>query len=270
LSANADKPQQVCNKALMQAGAKGYWVYQRSSRFARPLGHQWQTFEHRGIRFFIGDTRTERQARPASGDPLTPRIMSCRQHIGLLAWLRRDRARPAFVATPAMLLPRRRSSTRSLRAAIHSDAWDGYPGSLHALLAFLWREDLSKVVFLSGDEHLSCVVRATVSDIPHTRSVTVHSVHSSGLYAPYPFANADEADLAGAGDSWDFEDPDAALAPHLPRPRYNCCVEFLRWVPGDGYACLRLGRDLTLGWTLAVDFDRADGASVAVELRLGG
>lgn len=288
---------------LRQAGSLGFQRYQRDLREAQLLAQLWHRHQHRGIGFFMADTRTERGARQAATDPCSPRIIGPTQLAHLLAWIDGDltwtddqpaprlqpdepalaaaRQRPAFIVSPAMLLPRRRSSQRrqgqpgdpqsrrDLRAALHSDAWDGYPGSLHQLLVQLWTIGRSNLVFLSGDEHLSCVVKATVTKLSvPDRAVTLHSVHSSGLYAPYPFANAVPA-LFALPDDWTFEDPQA------PGQRYRCVVEPCGldaagspWAPGDGFALLALtppanpAAPETTGaavpaWQLDVRFDRA-------------
>ncbi len=251
-------------RLLMAAGSLGYQRYQRDLRNARLLDHLWHRRQHRGIPFFMADTRTERGARQAGmDDPCAPRILGEWQFQHLLAWIdghlnlpddhsrpwprpeqtapEATRQRPAFIVSPAMLLPRRRSSQRSVRAALHSDAWDGYPGSLHQLLVQLWQIGRSNLVFLSGDEHLSCVVKATVTKLGVAdRAVTLHSVHSSGLYSPYPFANAVPA-LFALPDDWTFNDPQA------PDDLYRCVVEPCAvdaagspWAPGDGFALLTL------------------------------
>lgn len=287
---------------LMQAGSLGYQRYQRDLREAQLLPQLWHPRQHRGIDFFMADTRTERQPRQAALEPCDPRIMITRQVSHLQAWINGNRQladedavspppadeasmaaarqRPGFIVSPAMLLPRRRSSQRSLRAALRSDAWDGYPGSLHQLLVLLWKSGRSNLVFLSGDEHLSCVVKATVTKegVPD-RAVTLHSVHSSGLYSPYPFANAVPS-LFALPDDWHFADPDA------PGDCYRCIVEPCGldpagspWAPGDGFALLTLtppaaaaaqtaaGDDAAVAavgaavgaepWQLDVAFDRA-------------
>ena len=81
--------------------------------------------------------------------------------------------------------------------ALRSDAWDGYPASLHRLLAGVYERGTNDVVFLSGNEHLSNVARIQISKLDDPGVVLAHSVHSSALYAPYPFANAIEEDFAG-------------------------------------------------------------------------
>ena len=253
------------NQALRSAGRQAYLRYQRNLPQATLLQVLWQEQSHRGIPFFLADTRTERGARKAAWDPCLPRIMGCQQTARLNAWLAEAPERPAFFVSPSMLLPRRRRSATQLRAALHSDAWCGYPASLHALLARVCQLGRSNLVFLSGDEHLSCVVEATITDLQQPgRQVKLHSVHSSGLYAPYPFANAVPEEFA-LPDAWEFSDP---ADPADPAPRYRCEVRLCQpWAPGDGFALLRLAPpaqgDGGGDWQLSVAFDRAaapDGA----------
>jgi len=270
------------NQALREVGRQAYQRYQRNLVDAKLLPDLWHAYRHRGIRFFLADTRTERGARNAVMDARVPRIMGGAQVDGLKTWLAVEPERPAFFVSPSMLLPRRRSSIDDprlhrypsdglprLRGALHSDAWCGYPGSLHALLALLWRLGRSNVVFLSGDEHLSSVIKATITRVvggQHLRAVTLHSVHSSALYAPYPFANAVPEEFA-VNDAWDFVDPDD----HSPIPaRYHCQVEpCCAWAPGDGFALLTLepppaadggNGEAPAPWRLGVSFDRAPAA----------
>ncbi len=251
------------NDELRKAGLESYGRYQRNRPPGGSLMRAWKRLSHRGIEFFLADTRTERQARKALLDPEVPRIMSARQAVILTAWLTQTRGRPAFVVSPSMLLPRRRLSARHARSALHSDAWDGYPGSLNALLAAVWRTGRSDLVFLSGDEHLSCIARITVSDLARKRKVTLHSVHSSGLYAPWPFANS-VPELFAETDHWCFRDPGD------PSTRLYCKVKVLDWVPGDGFACLTLGRSDECRWELTVAFDRARCSPKPQTLRLSG
>jgi hypothetical protein len=249
------------NQALRRAGLAAYGHWQRD----RPHPHPWHCYAQRGVRFFMADTRTERAGRKARFDPLAddaPRIMGALQEEALLAWLRQPRDRPAFVVSPSMLLPRRRTSARGARGALHSDAWDGYPRSLHALLAAIWHDGRSDLVFLSGDEHLSSVTRITVADRARTRSVTLHSIHSSALYAPYPFANSVPEEFAAA-EKWPFEYPPDGSGTH-----FVCEVEVLRWVPGDGFAVLTLAEAAPGRWELHVGFDRASGQGPPVALTL--
>lgn len=157
---------------------------------------------------FAGDTRSERTVRDAALLNAA-RIMSPGQLLGLVDTLARaPRDQWKFAATSSILLPRRLATAHGpLSSGIRSDAWDGYPASLHELLGRVADADLQHCVFLSGDEHIPCVaeitLRACDSKIP---SVKLWSVHAGALYAPYPFANAVQEDFAET-DVFDFVSP---------------------------------------------------------------
>ncbi|MES2718558.1 MAG: alkaline phosphatase D family protein [Pseudomonadota bacterium] len=256
LPAGADAQARLQARRRRAAGREAFLRHQRNLPAGVLPGVLWQTVRHRGIGFFLADTRTERSARTASGDALRPRILARRQAHALQRWLALDVQQPAFVVSPSMLLPRRRASARSLAGALQSDAWCGFPGSLHGLLAQLWRLGRQNLVFLSGDEHLSCAVEATISDAARSRSVRILSIHSSGLYAPYPFANSVPEDFM-LPDAWQFADPAD------PQQQFHCTVQPCGpWVPGDGFALISLVPPAAAGaaWQLQLQFDRADAA----------
>jgi phosphodiesterase/alkaline phosphatase D-like protein len=211
----------------------------------------WYPIASESFPFFVADTRTEREARSAATIE-GARIMSPDQFEALRGWLseqkENDPDRPKFVASPSIVLPRRLRAARDhVAAALRSDAWDGYPSSLHALLAHIAQEQIRNVVFLSGDEHLSCVAKIDVT-APGKRPVQIVSVHSSGLYAPFPFANSVQADLAG-DDEFYFPPGD---------PLKHHCKVATQFAPGDGFAVIRVWRDGTQ-WKVDCEFDRAAG-----------
>lgn len=206
---------------------------------------------------FAGDTRTERGPRdPARIE--SARIMSDAQFEALRAALldeqRRHGARHKFVLTPAMLLPRRLSTAESTdpAVALRSDAWDGYPGSLHALLAWLVDNRIEGCVFLSGNEHIGCVTKATAWRVGagEASPLALWSVHAGAMYAPYPFANAVEEDFA-ATDRFEFE---VAPAPDRSARRYVCQVESWFARTGDGFARVSVVDDSLGASRLAVKY----------------
>jgi hypothetical protein len=131
---------------------------------------------------------------------------------------------------------------------LRSDAWDGYPASLQRLLAGVYNRGVGGMIFLSGDEHISNVVRIAIRRAGDDKIVVAHSIHSSALYAPYPFANGTEDDFAGT-ETFCFLHGGT---------RYFCRVR--TWYPavGDGFAIVTVARERT-GWLVTVGFDRADG-----------
>jgi phosphodiesterase/alkaline phosphatase D-like protein len=151
-----------------------------------------------GLPFRFVDTRTGRSARGSTVPIANQRILTLHQQMDLERWLLLHRDEIKFVATPSVLLPRRVSTVCDPVAGFaFSDAWDGYPASLEALLHFIANEQIGRTVFLSGDEHHSFYseiwVRPCDSKLP---SVKIVSVHSSALYAPFPFANGYPSDLS--------------------------------------------------------------------------
>jgi len=210
--------------------------------------------------FFIADTRTERTPRTAETIK-TARIMSETQFDAILSWLGGQPAgRPKFIACPSILLPRRLRTGRGEAAALRSDAWDGYPWSLNRLLACIVERQIEHVVFLSGDEHLSCIVKAQIT-AENGKSMEILSVHSSALYAPYPFANSIRADLA-FNEKYDFTLPAETLCGTFAvGGRYGCAITRSEVYPGDGFAVLRTERTPG-GWSLYCRFSRASNEDV--------
>jgi hypothetical protein len=154
-------------------------------------------FSWAGHPFYLLDTRSARR-RPAPGDMARgDALISAEQKSRFERWLQQHRNELKFVATPALLLPRHRSVARSPAEAAACDGWDGFPASRDWLLSLLVDKDQGRTVFLSGDEHQSLAARVTVARAG--RLHTFWSIHSSGLYAPFPFAHGVPADLATPG-----------------------------------------------------------------------
>jgi hypothetical protein len=117
-------------------------------------------------------------------------------------------------------------------------------------------ERRSNIVFLSGDAHLSIAARFIVARLGDggtiEQPIVSHSIHSSALYAPYPFANAVPEDFARA----------RRILLHLfvrnRGQRYYCAVETYFPALGDGYALLttRLASNNT--WTIDLTFVSAN------------
>ena len=142
---------------------------------------------------FVGDTRTERQAR----DPaqlMQARLMSPEQMNSLLTGLSNavDDTHKVII-TSSMLLPRPLglADASTPEAALRCDSWCGYPASLHQVLAHVADQQIKHCVFLSGDEHLPCLAEIEVQCTePGSAAMKITSIHAGALYAPYPFANA--------------------------------------------------------------------------------
>jgi cholesterol oxidase len=170
--------------------------------------------------------------------------MSECQQASLLQWLedmqRRHGNAPKFVASPSILLPRKlewamRSldvppgtpGRASLPTTLRSESWAGYPA----------RENGS-------------------------RAQDIRSIHSSTLYAPLPFANAERADFH-RDDEFCFAPPPIAGAP-AGRYRCNSHVEF----PDIRYGFARVLVSRAGGaWKGEVTFHDADPAVPAPAYR---
>jgi phosphodiesterase/alkaline phosphatase D-like protein len=156
-----------------------------------------------------------------------------------------------------MLIPRRLSTVGSdpsgdaepLAAVLQSDAWDGYPSSFNALFEILAATRARNVIFLSGDEHRCC--RASATQLG-PGGVTIHSIHSSGLYTPYVFANASPEDFV----------PEETLA--LGASQWRVQSEFAP--PGQGFALIRVTPQ-TESWTVEIRFSLHSGRSTDVSNR---
>jgi hypothetical protein len=220
------------NEARLAEGRAAYLQYQRIAdprvAGADARAPLWHAFDAHGVPFFMADTRTERAPRDAALVG-SAGIMSEAQLGALLDWLSQQRTNPMpkFVACPALPLPRHRRAVQGDHpaSALRSDSWDGYPDSLSRVLGHIAKTQVRGVVFLSGDEHLSLVARATLR-VDGREPVVVHSVHSSALYAPFPFANSINDNL---------------VADEVFRLG-ECSVEVhTRFAaPGDGFAVLRV------------------------------
>jgi hypothetical protein len=252
-------PEQI-EKATKKRIKKGKAAYRRFQRMAGPPLRNnsalWCTFTQSGVPFFIADTRTERRTPDITSRRVDnwrqARIMGREQWSALREFLLKHRQEVSFVVSPSMLLPRRLGLGCEPSLALEHDAWDGFPASMHDLLAFVCKHELNRVVFLSGDAHTSCVVRATVTNGTH--SATFWSVHSSGLYTPYPFANDIRENYA---DEEVFHFRLSEDCAGGPATTYRCKVERAEFFRGDGFAVLTLTHTGAHSRVLQVRFNRA-------------
>jgi choline dehydrogenase-like flavoprotein/phosphodiesterase/alkaline phosphatase D-like protein/pimeloyl-ACP methyl ester carboxylesterase len=245
----------------VEAGREAYWKFERRNVLLRPAVKQdssyplWDDgfFSAECFPFFMADTRTERSRREATSIDAA-RIMSKGQFQALLNWLHaRQKANPTlpkFIVSASILLPRKLRAVANGHpaSALRSDAWEGFPYSFHRLLAEIAKSGIQNVVFLSGDEHLSCVARAELRSTGQSSPVVIHSIHSSALYAPFPFANALPEDFAAPDDCFNFNDPEGGTL-------YHCTVSTQFAYGGDGFAVLHVTRE-NGRWRLLVEFDR--------------
>ena len=248
-------------EANLEHGVRAYLKFQRTAdlmpdgadrpvQAGEPLAY---AFKAGGLPFYMADTRTGRAARtPANIDTAT--IMPEDQFKRMTDWLSEQNAAapdaPKFLAAPSIVAPGRLGPPENAPSAhrLRYDGWAGYPASLHRLLAYIADGAINNVVLLSGDEHISCDAVITISTAL-AAPVSIRAIHSSALYAPYPFANSRLADMADEHYEFGFDGADGT------GKRYQCAVR-TRYVAGDGYAVVTA----TLhpqGWDIACEFDRA-------------
>src|SRR5690606_35955193 len=123
-------------------------------------------------------------------------------------------------------------SDTGAHAALNADGWDGYPRTLHALLALLAdAPEIGPVVFLCGDAHLGLFVEAEVE--LQGRRARFHVVHTAGLNTPYRFANAAQSDF--------LLDEDFAF---VESGRSGRCRVRTRICTGAGFTDVELRREL--------------------------
>ncbi|MBZ9810310.1 MULTISPECIES: alkaline phosphatase D family protein [unclassified Mesorhizobium] len=245
------------NDPVIKPGKLAYFRYERVKAGVlekRLPAHIWRDdFTHKGMPFFLCDTRTEREGRTVS-NWCKARIMGPTQFAKLREWLTKPEHAevPKFVLTSSAVLPRRREVAEDPTCALRSDAWDGYPLSMHALLRFACDKEIKRLVFLSGDEHVSSLVTARVTNSKTGKQSILHCIHSSALYAPYPFANG-TADNFQANETFYFRDPD-------PDPTNGpyCCDVQTSFAPGDGFALVTTCRRRS-HWRLVVRFHDSRG-----------
>ena len=224
---------------VLKHGVAAFRLYQRMET-TMPAALD-LTFDAGGHAFYMLDTRTRRQRGKPSESTSGGAIVTDAQRLQLEAWLLQHTNCVKFIATPSLFLPRRVQSTTSLADACRSDAWDGFPDSIRWLLGFIEQHDLRKIVFLSGDEHHSLHSEIWVGK----QRIKVVSVHSSALYAPYPFANGQPSDLQGCESHSDYSTDvqvKTSFAPH-----------------GDGFVVLGVVDDKKKGPLLRIEYRKGDG-----------
>jgi choline dehydrogenase-like flavoprotein len=200
----------------------------------------WYIARAGGFEFFVADSRTGRR-RDRGRASANAEIMHRDQMLALQSWLRDVQLNypdmPKFIVSPSVVAPWSRETRGHPGYALRSDAWDGFPASLHELLGFIARERIRNVVFLSGDYHCSvfCTMRLALEGQP---VVNAYSIVSSGLYTPYPFANSRFEDLAPAfaGPYKRWLGDESAVAPGELMIAYRATE-----IPGgDGFALVNV------------------------------
>lgn len=257
----ANSPRERESLRLREVGVKSYRKYQRGfwSHYTAS-DDLWFSFELNGFAFFVMDTRTERDGPHRSINDR--RLMSEAQEKALDKWLsesvrKNDLFKPLFIASASMFIPRS-AKWQDGRQPDYVDNWSGYPKHQHWLLQRIYELRLQNVLFLSGDEHLSCYAEGVIYDtgkgVSEPQKITFHSIHSSALYAPFPFANSKPHDFIKS-DSFS-----------VGGNRLQCDVK-AQFMPGDGFRTVEL-KKCNNGWILEMQRVRCGGTSPQAPFRL--
>jgi phosphodiesterase/alkaline phosphatase D-like protein len=163
-----------------------------------------------GYPFFVLNTRTRRDPRSyraqgrvkvseqaaiidAEQMAALKRFLSAAQKVAPLS--------PKFIASPSVVFPE--VGMRSQRSLLRCDGWSGFGRSTSDLISFIEEQGIENVVFLCGDYHASAAASATTK----SKGCRLLSIVSSGLYAPYPFANAQIRDFVSGARPIDSDLP---------------------------------------------------------------
>lgn len=131
--------------------------------------HLYYRFAHGRYVFFVMDTRSERFAEPSS-----PRqgIIGALQMERFKNWLRSNREAVKFVVTSVPFVG---------ETLTNNDKWNGAPyrPQREEIMGFLLRNQISGVVFLTGDMHCSYHAQLTITD--GSTSLTVDELMASPI-----------------------------------------------------------------------------------------
>ena len=216
-------------------------------------------FEFDKFPFFLLDTRSERNAR-SIGSLDQAKLFEPQKFDLLTQWFEDHQNEPKFIITPSLFLPRhRRAVQRDTRldsanlSALHSDGWNGYLEDMRKVLAHIAQKEIKHVVFLSGDEHRACFAIANINDAMGAPVTKLVSIHTSALWAPFPFANGKDADTVD-NETFTFADG---------TDQFSCTVATERPAPGDGPTYISI-RPQGSDWVLECEF--SDGTTRSITL----
>jgi hypothetical protein len=153
----------------------------------------WYTFEHRGYPFFAFDARFERR-------PNGEHIVGTEQKAAFKTWLahvvrdeekgRLERCVPKFVLSGSVFAPGLEEFERSPESRRRADNWQAFRADQAEVARIVAQSGAQNVVLLSGDYHCAAIASLNLGS---SRS---YAIVAPPLYAPYPFANALEREVA--------------------------------------------------------------------------
>lgn len=177
-------PSKACNKdwlKLYPMAIHAYQIYQCShsplfdldaGRITGTLDHFWYSFQDGCCDWFVMDSRTE---RTWDKDPKRRRMLKRTQMDAFLKWLKCGSGRVKLIVTSVPFFPDIKSES--------DDKWSGFLAERTEILDTIFKEEIRKVVFLSGDVHCSLTAELTS---PKDKDFKVISVVSSPFFWPYP------------------------------------------------------------------------------------
>lgn len=191
------------------------WLFQMHHDNAWDGDHVrlWYECQCAGYPLFVFDTRFQRQLSTTD----RTRLLDDEQFKAFERWLdqQADDAVPViFLASGSPLGPVSRDLTGAPALAAHDDSLFAYPRFLAHLTRRFAQLDANqgwtpRVVWLTGDPHLSCITELTFGAGEHRLALT--QVCCSGLFAPLPFINAIAA-------HYDWQEPFSLRLEHHGEP----------------------------------------------------
>ncbi|MBC6417984.1 MAG: alkaline phosphatase D family protein [Prochloron sp. SP5CPC1] len=147
----------------------------------------WYSFRDGCCDFFMADTRTERQLSEVSEER---KIISDEQMLALQKWLVDGSGRIKLIASGVPFFPDFKTK--------NTDKWNGFLHQRTVLLDFIAEQQISPVIFLSGDVHCSMTAELRCPQQPNFKII---SVISSAFFWPYPHNQGSSFQLEGILES---------------------------------------------------------------------
>ncbi|MDR7305430.1 alkaline phosphatase D family protein [Rhodoferax saidenbachensis] len=234
---SCDEPKLSTARAVLSHNALSAFAAFQRSHGPEPLGPQGHdgVLTHEVAAFLSLNTRIHRDR--ALGPAGQRRILEEGQWQLLEDWLLAEQARgthPKFIATGSVLAPGlvQASGRPSPR---DSDNWQLVEPERRRVLDFIAQQQISNVVFLSGDYHCSATATIAFSHSP----VRAYALVTPPLHAPLRFANVSPADVI----------------PHevVPLSGGQADIHAQAW-NGDGWLACEVQRQAAGGYRLTARF----------------
>lgn len=223
----------------LDLGRKAFKLFQFGKENARDPDQFWGPIEASPLPIFMLNSRTDRDSRIGT-QAKDAQMLSDTQFKALIQWV--DSApedKPCIICSSSILLPRHYPVNKEEDAATTLDTIDGYPATFAALLAMVAARPNRVFLFLSGDEHIPLVATIQIFDDSNNLITKTHSVHTSSLYAPYPFANGDKHQL--------IDEEKINLT--LPSGDISCAVSVEHFDAVPGFTRIEIAKNVK-GWEL--------------------